>query len=124
MRNTLKILSIGTAIALFGTSGALGQSANYVLANGSISTALNASDGTEPNDNWFANQFTAQANANVITRVDFYSFTAAAGSTADVVLYRITDPSGNPSLGATRVFTQAFPLPAGDNVNSFLTQVQ
>ncbi|MCX6928560.1 MAG: hypothetical protein NT154_35925 [Verrucomicrobia bacterium] len=124
MRNTLQVLSIGTAIALFGTAGALGQSANYVLANGNINTALNASDGAEPRDNWFANEFTAQANANQITRVDFYSFTATAGSTAEVVLYRVTDPGGNPALGATRVFTQAFTPPAGDGSGAILTQVQ
>src|SRR5271157_1693279 len=71
MRNTLRVLSIGTAIGLLATSGALGQVANYVLDNNTIQYGLNASDTTEPRDNWFANEFTAQLNANTITRVDF-----------------------------------------------------
>jgi len=124
MRSTLKVLSTGIAIALLETPGARGQAANYVLDNGSISTPLDASDTTEPRDDWFANEFTAQAGANLITRVDFYSFTTTPGSQADVVLYQVTGAGGNPALGATRVYTQAFTPPTGDGTNSYLTQIK
>jgi hypothetical protein len=99
------------------------QAGLYQLDNNSISTALNASDGTEPLDNWFGNVFTALSGANLITRIDFGSFTTAPGSLASVVLYRITDPGGNPALGATRVFTQSFTPLVGDGTNAFLQQV-
>jgi hypothetical protein len=124
MRNTLKVLSFGIAIALLGTPGALGQAANYVLDNGGISTPLNASDATEPRDNWFANEFTAQAGANLITRVDFYSSTTTPGSQAEVVLYQVTGAGGNPALGATVVYAQSFTPPTGNGNNAFLTQIQ
>jgi hypothetical protein len=124
MRNTLKVLSIGAAMALLGTSGALGQAANYVLDNGTINQALNASDGPEPRDNWFANEFTAQLNANTITRVDFGLLTSTPGSQGDVVLYQVTGAGGNPALGATRVYTQAFtPLPGNGGTNYWLQQI-
>src|SRR5512135_2257721 len=97
------ILLTGISLAQLATTAA---GATYQLDNGSISTALNASDGTEPRDNWFGNVYTTQAGANLITRVDFGVFTTAPNSVADVVLYRVTDPGGNPALGATRVFTQ------------------
>jgi hypothetical protein len=99
------------------------QAANYVLDNGSISWVLNASDGTEPRDNWFANEFTAVAGANLITRVDFEVFTTAPNSAGMVVIYRVTDPGGNPALGASRIYTQAFPLLTGDGANLFMQQV-
>jgi hypothetical protein len=99
------------------------QAALYQLDNGSISTALNASDGTEPLDNWFGNVFTALSGANLITRVDFGSFTTTPGSLASLVLYRVTDPGGNPALGATRVFTQNFTPIVGDGTNAFLQQI-
>ena len=124
MRNTLKVLSIGMATALLGTSGALGQAANYVLDDNAVSTAMNASDGTEARDNWFANEFTAQAGANLITRVDFYTFTTTPGSVGDVVLYQVTGAGGNPALGATRVWTQAFTPPTGNGTNAYLSQIQ
>ena len=121
MRNTLKILSLGTAAGLLGTIGALGQ--NYVLDNGTISTALNASDSTESRDNWFANEFTAKANANTLTQVQFACFTTTPGSTAEVVLYQVTDPGGNPALGATRVFTESFTPPVGNGTNGFMATI-
>ena len=93
------------------------QAASYILDNGSISTALNASDGTEPRDNWFGNVFTAQASATLITRVDFGVYTTTPNSAASVVIYRVTDPGGNPALGATRVYTQSFTPLTGDGTN-------
>ena len=121
MRNTIRILWTGIAIAQLAALGA--QAATYQLDNGSISTALNASDGTEPHDNWFANLFTAQAGGNTITAVNFGLFTTAPNSVADVVLYRVTDPGGNPALGVTRLFTQAFTPLTGDNTNAFLQNI-
>jgi hypothetical protein len=117
MHNTLKVLSIGMATALLGTSGALGQAANYVLDNNFDSSEMNASDGTEARDNWFANKFTALAGANLITRVDFGVFTTTPGSVADVVLYQVTGAGGNSALGATRVYTQAFTPLTGDGTH-------
>ena len=90
-------LVAGIAIAQFLALGLQGA-VNYQLDNGSISTALNASDGTEPRDNWFGNVFTAQASATLITRVDFGVFTTTSNSAASVVIYRVTDPGGNPAL--------------------------
>ena len=104
--------------------GKLGaQTATYQLDNASISSKLNASDTTEPHDNWFANEFTALAGANVITRVDFGVFTTTSNSTASVVLYRVTDPGGDPALGATRVYTQSFAPLTGDGTNAFLQPI-
>ena len=124
MRNTLRVLSIGTAIGLLATSGALGQAANYVLDNNTIQYGLNASDTTEPRDNWFANEFTAQLNANTITRVDFGIVTSTPGSQGDVVIYQVTGAGGNPALGATRLYTQAFtPLVGNNQANWFIQQV-
>lgn len=124
MHNTMKALAVAAAIAGLGTSGVLGQTANYLLDNGTVGTSLNASDTAETRDNWFANEFTAQAGAQIITRVDFYSFTTTPGTVADVVLYQVTGAGGNPALGATRLFTQAFTPPVGNGANVFLTQVQ
>jgi len=122
MQRISKICSVGMAIAGLVTIAA--QAASYYqLDNGSISTALNASDGTEPHDNWFGNAFTAFSGANRITRVDFGVYTTAPGSIADVVLYEVTDPGGNPALGATRVYTQAFTPLTGDGTNAFLQQI-
>jgi uncharacterized repeat protein (TIGR01451 family) len=95
----------------------------YQLDNNSISHIVNASDGTEPLDNWFGNVFTAQTGANVITRVDFGVFTTTPNSSAKVVFYRVTDPGGNPALGATRVYTQTFTPFTGDGVDAFLQQI-
>jgi hypothetical protein len=116
-----RILLTVIAIAQLAPLGSRG--ATYQLDNNSISTALNASDGTENRDNWFANSFVAQAGANLITRVDFGVFTTSPGSLASVVLYRITDPGGNPSLGATRVYTQNFSPLLGDGTNAFLQSI-
>jgi hypothetical protein len=110
----------GVFLVLWATIGA--PAAVYQLDNGSISTALNASEGTETLDNWFGNVFTAQAGANYITRVDFGVFTTA-GVSASVVIYRVTDPGGNPAAGATRIYTQGFVPLTGDGSNAFLQQI-
>lgn len=114
------ILLAGISLAQLATAAA---GAAYILDNGSIRYPLNASDGTEPRDDWFGNVFTTQAGANLITRVDFGVFTTTPNSVADVVLYRVTDPGGNPALGATRVYTQAFTPLTGDGTNAFLQQI-
>jgi hypothetical protein len=127
MKNSLAILRTIGVLALCGMAlapGKLGaQTATYQLDNASISSKLNASDTTEPHDNWFANEFTALAGANVITRVDFGVFTTTSNSTASVVLYRVTDPGGDPALGATRVYTQSFAPLTGDGTNAFLQPI-
>jgi hypothetical protein len=75
-------------------------------------TSLNASDGTEPLDNWWANEFTAVAGANVITEVDFGCATVTAGEYAVASLYRVTGAGGDPALGAVRLYSQTFkPVP-------------
>ena len=122
MRNIFKVLSPAVATVLLTTLGS--QAATfYQLDNNAISTALNASEGTEPRDNWFGNVFTAQAGANLITRVDFGVFTTTPGTTASAVLYRVTGAGGNPALGATRVYTQTFTPLVGDNTNAFLQSI-
>ena len=122
MRKTSKIYLVGIAVAALATITA--PAASYVLDNGSISTALNASDGTEPRDNWFANEFTAVPNAELLTRVDFGVFTTAGTpNSASVVIYRVTGAGGNPALGATRIYTQGFTPLAGDGTNAFLQQI-
>ena len=121
MRNISKALLIGIAIAQLTTLGT--RAALYQLDNNAIRYPLNASDGTETLDNWFGNVFSAQAGANMITRVDFGVFTTTPGSTASVVLYRVTDPGGNPALGATRVYTQTFVPLTGDGTNAFLQSI-
>ncbi len=122
MRKTLKVIGIGIAIAQLITLGAQAQ-LTYRLDNGTISTALNASDGTETRDNWFANEFTAQAGGNVITSVNLGVFTSAPSSIGDIVLYLVTDPAGNPAAGATRVYTQAFTPLTGDGTNAFMQTI-
>ena len=75
-------------------------------------SSLNASDGTETLDNWWANEFTAVAGGNVITEVDFGCGTITAGSYAVASLYRVTGAGGDPALGAVRLYSQTFkPVP-------------
>jgi hypothetical protein len=95
----------------------------YQLDNNSISTALNASETTEPRDNWFGNVFTVSAAGNEITAVDFGVFTTTPNSSAFVSIYRVTGAGGNPALGATRLYTQAFTPLTGDGTNAFLQQI-
>ena len=97
MCKTWRILLTGILLTFLSALGT--QAANYVLDDGAIRYPLNASDGTEPRDNWFGNVFTAQASATLITRVDFGVFTTTSNSPASVVIYRVTDPGGNPAPG-------------------------
>ena len=109
MRNTLRILWTGIAIAQLAAVG-VQAAATYQLDNGSVSTALNASDGTETLDNWFANEFTGLAGSNLLTRVDYGLF-LTAGTTADVVIYQ------GGALGFSRIFVEG----GGVTVSSFLS---
>lgn len=121
MCKTSRILLTGVLLTFWSALGT--QAATYVLDNGSIAYPLNASETTESRDNWFGNVFTAQGNATVITRVDFGVFTTTPNSIASVVIYRVTDPGGNPALGATRLYTQNFTPLTGDGTNAFLQQI-
>jgi hypothetical protein len=95
----------------------------YQLDNGNFTGVFNASEGTEPLDNWFATEFTALPGATLINRVDFYSFTTTPNSTASISIYRVTGAGGNPAAGATRLYTQSFTPPTGNNTNVFLSQI-
>ncbi|MCX6923302.1 MAG: immunoglobulin domain-containing protein, partial [Verrucomicrobia bacterium] len=81
----------GTNIA-GATNATYAVGATYSLDNGVVKGTLNASDGTEPLDNWWANEFTAVAGGNVITRVDFDCGTVTTNSSAMLSIYRVTDP--------------------------------
>jgi hypothetical protein len=122
MRKLTTTLLLTVAAAHLATVG-VQAATSYQLDNGSISTALNASEGTEPLDNWFGNVFTILAGGNTVTSVDFGVFTTTPNSTANVVLYRVTGAGGNPALGATRLYTQAFTPLVGDNTNAFLQTI-
>jgi hypothetical protein len=95
----------------------------YQIDNNTIGNVVNASDGTEPLDNWFGNVFTAGSGANLINRVDMGVFTTSPGSVASVSLYKVTGAGGNPALGATRLYTQAFTPTTGDGTNAFLQSI-
>jgi hypothetical protein len=95
----------------------------YQIDNNTPNSALNASEGTEPLDNWFGNVFTIIPGANLINRVDFGVFTTSPGSVASVSLYKVTGAGGNPALGATRLYTQAFTPLTGDGTNAFLQSI-
>ena len=121
MCNMFRIISLAAVVTQLAAYSA--AAANYVLDNNGVSTALNASDGAEARDNWFANKFTVQAGANWITEVDFGVFTTTLGSVAEVALYRVTGPGGNPALGATRVYTQAFTPLTGDGTSQVIQSI-
>jgi transcriptional regulator CtsR len=110
MRKSIRVLWAGIAIAQLAAFGARAAS-TYQLDNGSVKSALNASEGTEPEDNWFANQFVAVGNQ--ITQVVTGYFTAAANSVGDVVIYR------QGALGYTRIYTQQFTPQTGNGTNYF-----
>ncbi len=99
------------------------QAATYQLDNNTIGNVVNASDGTETLDNWFGNVFTVQSGATLINEVDFGVFTTTPNSVASVSIYRVTDGHGNPALGSTRLYTQAFTPLTGDGTNAFLQQI-
>jgi hypothetical protein len=118
MRNITKVLWTGIAIAQLAIVGAQAATLTYQLDNGTISGALNASDGTEPLDNWFANEFTA-VTSNAIVGVQFGLDTTAPNTVADVVLYRQSTLQGY-----TRFYTQAFtPLTGNNGTNYFLQTI-
>jgi hypothetical protein len=108
MRLTSKSL-VTAAIVQLATFGAFAQY-TYQLDTGTAgSFVYNASEGTEPLDNWIGNQFTALAGFSRITGVDFACGTVSNGSTflhtAEVAIYRI----GNPHIGSTTLlYTQNF----------------
>ena len=118
MRTASKLLL--TALASFITLST--KAAQYQLDNNNIGNVVNASEGTEPLDNWFGNVFTTVPLSEVINRVDFGVFTTGP-SLASVSLYKVTDPGGNPALGATRLYTQAFTPLTGDGTNAFLQSI-
>jgi len=121
MIKTSKILCAALVALQLVPSGA--GAFTYQLDNGSISTILNASEGTESLDNWFGNVFTVTGGPNQITAVDFGVYTTTPGSVGSVSLYLVTGAGGNPALGASRLFTQAFTPLAGDGTNAFLQQI-
>ena len=116
MRKSIRVLWAGIAIAQLAVLGARAAS-TYQLDNGSVKYILNASDGNEARDNWFANEFTAVAGGNLITQVVNGYFTAAANSVGDVVIYRMG------ALGASRIYTQAFTPLTGNGTNVFLQSI-
>jgi len=97
--------------------------ADYVLDNNAAKMGINASDAAEPRDNWFANAFTAHEGADLITRVDYGVGHTTSNMAASVVLYLVTEPFGNPALGATRVHTQAFSPPQNSGSSFVLQQI-
>jgi hypothetical protein len=110
MRSITKTVLIGTAIVQLATLGALGQ-IYYQLDHagpGVPVSAFNASDGTEPLDNWVGNEFTALNGANLITRVDFGVHTVKLGTTAELALYRVANPGPGVGGGLTLLYTQNF----------------
>jgi hypothetical protein len=116
MRNTIRVLWTGIAIAQLAALGAQAAS-TYQLDTGSVKYYLNASDGTEPRDNWFANEFTAVASGTMLTQVVYGVFTTAPSSVGDVVIYRMG------ALGATRLYTQAFTPLTGNGTNTYLQSI-
>jgi len=103
MRNLAKAVFAGAIVLQLTTCGVFGQ-IYYQLDNGIVGGAFNASDGVENLDNWMGNEFVAQAGGTLITRVDFGCFTNTPGQQAQVVIYRL----GNPTIGPTRIYTQTF----------------
>lgn len=122
MRTISRLLITGLAGLQLATVSLHAQ-ALYQIDNNTIRTALNASEGTEPLDNWFGNVFTAISGGNLINRVDLGVFTTSPGSIASVSLYKVTGAGGNPALGATRLYTQAFTPTTGDGTNAFLQSI-
>jgi hypothetical protein len=111
MRNISRVLWTGIAIAQLAAAGLKAATTAYQLDNGIPSAPINAADGTEPLDSWFANEFTAQTNGNLITSVAYFLSTASPSYPADVVIYKQTSP-----LGFTRLYTQAFTPLAGNTI--------
>ena len=121
MRNITRIVLIGTAIALLAGVGLQAATISYQLDNGMVKYPINAADGTETHDTWFANQFTAQPDANLIVSVMYFLSTASPSYPADIVIYKQTSAQTAP-LGYTRIYTQPFTplagMPIGNTVQS------
>jgi len=117
MRNTIRILWTGIAIAQLAALGAQAATTYQLDNNPSSATALNASDANEARDNWFANEFTALANGNRITQVSYGVLTTAANTVADVVIYQ------QGALGFSRIYTQAFTPLTGDGTSWSIQQI-
>src|SRR5882724_1193413 len=122
MRVKLKLL-LSTLVGVQLATLSLQAATLYQLDNNTIGNVVNASEGTETLDNWFGNVFTVVPGANLINEVDFGVFTTSPSSVASVSLYRVTGTGGNPALGATRLYTQAFTPLTGDGTNAFLQQI-
>src|SRR5436189_3016138 len=103
MRNAMNVVLAGAVMLQLTTCGLFGQIL-YQIDNNDIGGPVNSSDGTEPLDNWFGNEFTAVAGGNLINSVDFLCYTITPGTHAQVVLYQL----GNPAIGPTRIYTQTF----------------
>ncbi|HLP75671.1 MAG TPA: hypothetical protein VK327_02025 [Candidatus Paceibacterota bacterium] len=122
MRNIIiRVFSIGTAIAQLAGIGLQAATIPYQLDNGMVKYPINAADGTETHDTWFANEFTAQANANSIVSVMYFLSSASPSYPADIVIYKQTSAQTAP-LGFTRIYTQPFTplagMPVGNTVQS------
>jgi len=122
MRIISKLLITGLAGLQLATLSLQAQ-ALYQIDNNTPNNIVNSSDGTETLDNWFGNVFTAVSGANLINRVDLGIFTTTPGSVASVSLYKVTGAGGNPALGATRLYTQAFTPITGDGNSAFLQSI-
>jgi hypothetical protein len=115
---TTKLLTTAAMLQL-ATLGAVAQHV-YQIDNGTPGPyIINASDGTEPLDNWFGNEFTAISGANLLNGVDWYVGSLSNANTqitsATLAIYTV----GDPAIGATRVYTQNFTPIAGhiDHIN-------
>ena len=121
MRAIFKLLSASVGIQL--ATLTLQAATVYQLDNNTVGYPVNASEGSEPLDNWFGNVFTALSGANFINEVDFYVGPTIPNSVASVSLYRVTGAGGNPALGATRLFTQSFTPGSGNPSGPFVQQI-
>jgi hypothetical protein len=110
--NVRRILWTGIAIAQLAGIELQAATVLYQLDNGMVAYPINAADGTETLDSWFANEFTAQANANILVSMNFFLSSASPSYPADVVIYKQTGPENSPS-GFTRIYTQPFTPMAG-----------
>lgn len=110
------------AAMLFVVSGVQAQ-VTYQLDNGTGAAAFNHADGPETTDGLVGNVFPITAAGQIINRVDWGYYNNSPGAIAQLVLYRVTGAGGNPSLGATRVYTQSFNTLPGANDGIF-TRIQ
>jgi hypothetical protein len=121
MRHIIRVFLIGTAIAQLAGVGLQAATIPYQLDNGMVKYPINAADGTETHDTWFANKFTAQANANSIVSVLYFLSTASPSYPADIVIYKQTSDQ-TALMGFSRIYTQPFTplagMPLGNTVQS------